>query len=102
MWPSPPIPEITTHSPGFTSVSLSAFVDGHPAHRIGAAGPLFETVRQAADIRWVRERVFGEAAVHRVTAVQTETRTTSPIRSGSASSIRRRYAATEFRRDRPP
>ena len=36
MWPSPPIPEITTHWPGRTSVRLRPLYTVTPAHSTGA------------------------------------------------------------------
>ena len=49
MWPRPPIPETTTHSPGLTSVSLS------PCRRLrrrtgSEQRTPFEIVRQATDV----------------------------------------------------
>src|SRR6478735_2027996 len=35
MWPSPPMPETRTHSPGFVSVVLRPLYTVTPAHRIG-------------------------------------------------------------------
>jgi hypothetical protein len=63
------MPEMTTHSPGLASVSLTPLVSGdagaHDRRHVDEIGAL----RNAADISGAREHILGKAAIDAVAGV---------------------------------